>query len=212
MKKTWYFWIIWEWLLIFLILICVKTWIWLVPIGLFLIGTRQHALAVLGHEIAHKTVNVSDRIGNYFTFWTLGLSLESYRYWHMQHHAFLGTEKDPEMEVKGVTNPFILLRILQGKYDVKRIFFMIVLSGILFVVGGLIGLLTWFIAIVTTHWLIQLRRANAEHYIDENGNMQTTRYVASWWQRAFLVPHYIWKHWDHHSKGRMSVPCWQLKE
>jgi fatty acid desaturase len=78
-----------------------------VPVGaacVFVIGTRQHSLAILGHESTHFLVArrrwLNDLVGNVVGFWPLFVTNEGYRRWHFQHHQTVGTGDDPERAVK----------------------------------------------------------------------------------------------------------------
>ena len=70
------------------------------------IGNRQHALALLGHDGTHFTITykrkVNDVLTNLLTWVPLGLTLDGYRNLHKFHHQFLGTESDPEVVYKGL--------------------------------------------------------------------------------------------------------------
>lgn len=90
-----------EWTLIgFLMWMChayPSWWMWVA--GVFLIGTRQHALAVLAHDGTHHAVSNSrfwnDTLANYLTAYPLTLTIEGYRAAHLKHHWYLETPDDP---------------------------------------------------------------------------------------------------------------------
>ena len=90
-----------EWVLIAgLFTVCLaypRWWVWV--IGALLIGTRQHALAVLAHEGAHHLVVRShfwnDVLTNYFTTYWLTFTVQGYRTTHLKHHWYLETPDDP---------------------------------------------------------------------------------------------------------------------
>lgn len=67
----------------------------------FVIGTRQHALAVLGHHAAHFHVSrnkrLNDWLANLFVAWPIGYSLSGYRRSHFEHHRTVGSAADPEL-------------------------------------------------------------------------------------------------------------------
>jgi fatty acid desaturase len=73
-------------------------------LAIFFIGTRQHAIAGLGHEGAHGLVaskkKINDLFTCLFTFWPLVMTLSGYKKFHFQHHRHLGSEKDPELQHK----------------------------------------------------------------------------------------------------------------
>ncbi len=70
-------------------------------LAVFIIGNRQHALAILGHEAAHNLVSKNRKINDWLITLLCGfplfLSLDSYRKWHLAHHKYLGTDKDTEL-------------------------------------------------------------------------------------------------------------------
>ena len=69
--------------------------------GILIIGNRQHALAILGHDGTHYTLSrnaaLNDFLTNLFCFWPLGLTVSGYRALHYAHHKNTGTENDPEL-------------------------------------------------------------------------------------------------------------------
>jgi fatty acid desaturase len=69
-----------------------------------LIGNRQHALGVLGHDGAHftaaKSKKVNDWASELLCFWPLITGLEDFRQFHFKHHRYFRTEKDPELLFK----------------------------------------------------------------------------------------------------------------
>jgi len=91
-----------EWLVIGLTLwACMRWphwWLWLA--GIFLIGTRQHALGIMAHEGVHflisRTRFWNDLLGNYLAAYPLTYSVQGYRTNHLLHHRWLETARDPE--------------------------------------------------------------------------------------------------------------------
>ncbi len=75
--------------------------------ALFVIGARQLGLAILMHEAAHRTLfanrGVNDFVGRWFCAYPVWSDLEGYRGYHIQHHAWTGTAKDPDL---GLITPF----------------------------------------------------------------------------------------------------------
>ena len=73
------------------------------PWGLLLsvpwIGARQHALAALAHEGTHGRLfpgRWNAALAEALCAWPLLMSTSAYRRVHLQHHAHLGTERDPD--------------------------------------------------------------------------------------------------------------------
>lgn len=73
----------------------------LYPIALFVIGTRQRALATLLHEASHKVLCANRVLNNAIGFVSGWLVFQSfYPYWrsHVQeHHPYLGEARDPDL-------------------------------------------------------------------------------------------------------------------
>lgn len=70
------------------------------PVGIFIIGTRQHALGIMAHESVHRLVSsqprTNDLLGNLFASYSLTYPVEGYRGAHLRHHRLLDTPEDPE--------------------------------------------------------------------------------------------------------------------
>ena len=83
--------------------------------ALVFIGARQHALLVLGHDASHYSLLgrrwLNDAVADLFLFWPTFMSVGVFRYFHRDHHRYLGTEKDKNRELwrthtpEGVVRP-----------------------------------------------------------------------------------------------------------
>jgi len=78
----------------------------LLPLAALVIGSRQHALGLLGHEATHRTAfpnkRSNDVVGALSTAWPLFVLIDhGYRPWHLKHHRWLGTKNDPELGYRG---------------------------------------------------------------------------------------------------------------
>jgi fatty acid desaturase len=75
-----------------------RLWLW--PLAILFIGTRQHALGILVHEGAHFLVSRNrwwnDFLSNWLAAYPLCYSTPGYRTFHLEHHRLLETPKDPE--------------------------------------------------------------------------------------------------------------------
>lgn len=98
-----------NWLLIVsaFVLLAVLPWperLLLLPLALVIIGTRQHALALLAHDGAHylcsRNRSLNDVLTTVLCAYPLFASLRSYRKFHLAHHQHIGTRGDPEFEFK----------------------------------------------------------------------------------------------------------------
>lgn len=63
-----------------------------------ILGARQHALTVIGHDAVHWRLfsnrSVNDWLGNAVVQWPVFLSVESFRHFHSTHHQHTGMEGD----------------------------------------------------------------------------------------------------------------------
>jgi fatty acid desaturase len=239
MIARWLFWVAWEWTLIAAALSVAWYWPVLIPLCMLVIGTRQQALVVLGHEVAHRTLGRAkwlEWVTNPACFWLLGADLYAYRRAHIDHHKLIGRPDDPEVIVRakspdswtdltpgkkarlivrdlcglGVVEAWHVTAPVVGRYTVPRVAFLAVVVGALAVAGLLPLILLWLVTLGTVTAACARARSWREHYGLPAG--QTYRYVARWWERALYLPHYVWRHADHHSPGRWHVPCWRLRD
>lgn len=87
--------------------------LWLIPFAMLIIGNRQHAIGILGHDGAHQLIIPRSRywndwVANCFAFYPLGLSLREYRKFHWDHHRNVNTDRDPEVILKKTApNPMV---------------------------------------------------------------------------------------------------------
>lgn len=69
-----------------------------------LIGTRQHALAILAHEGAHRRLYRSARAntvaGNLLAAYPLFFQIEAYAHSHLQHHRRTNHPDDPDIQLQ----------------------------------------------------------------------------------------------------------------
>ena len=69
-----------------------------------LIGSRQHALGVLGHDAAHfaaaRSKRLNDLSSELLCFWPLATGLHDFRRFHFEHHRYFNTPRDPELLFK----------------------------------------------------------------------------------------------------------------
>jgi fatty acid desaturase len=74
------------------------------PLSVIIVGNRQHAISILGHDGAHYLVSRNRRLNNFltnlFVFYPLGAVLNRYRDFHFAHHRNTNTPLDPEMPLK----------------------------------------------------------------------------------------------------------------
>ena len=223
-----------DWLLIFLaIAIGLKFW-YLIPLSIFIIGNRQHALALLGHDATHKLISKSPFVnyffGNFFTYAPIGLPWDGYRRFHMGHHRWLGTVRDPELDrklqsgvvVKNATKKNIIMQFIKDllglnildmkKFNLDKsnedeltIGFVQLLILLTAFIDWKIPLM-WYAAMPTSLLAISRLRIWHEHV----GTDKTHMIKATWWQRLLFLPHYAEYHHEHHEKP--NVPYNKLKD
>lgn len=187
-----------------------------------LLGTRQHALAVLGHDAVHGHAGPLGRALAGLCFWPLGISTGSFRRFHFDHHARVGTLYDPELELRwygerdrarfGRWLPMLncigysvpaMLRLLR---HAKPTSFVDALGPAVFVVvlvvlGPWPVIAAWYIAIYTSFHACAQARAFTEH----QGLTTFRKPRPVWWRRIVYLPWGTWLHWEHHQWPGLPV-------
>jgi fatty acid desaturase len=242
-KRTAYYWIrdlIIDWSVMIGVLVIVSFYpnIFTVVLTILILGNRQHALALLGHDGTHCTVSYNkpfnDFLTNYFTWIPIGLTLNGYRNLHKYHHSELGTEHDPEIVYKAIRSeqwdlPTGLAMVLKlaaldlvgnGIPDYKVIFqyskppekidMLILFLCHAMPTVTLIALGLWWVPAL---WYYSLLTAfimffRLRLWLEHHGTDTTHRLHLNWWQGALLAPHLSWHHWEHHNWP--SVPYHNL--
>ncbi|WP_425043172.1 fatty acid desaturase family protein [Primorskyibacter sp. S87] len=107
-------------------------------VAVVLIGSRQLGLAILMHEAAHnalfRTREISDFVGEWLCGRPILAELSAYRHYHLTHHRFTQTEKDPDLVLssKFPTSHASLkrkfTRDLTGQTGAKQLFGQIMMS------------------------------------------------------------------------------------
>lgn len=69
--------------------------------AVLIIGSRQHGLSILVHEAAHgvlfKTRALNEWVGKYLLAAPYGGNMLLYRKYHLQHHKYAQSERDPDL-------------------------------------------------------------------------------------------------------------------
>lgn len=219
-----------DWLVIAAALAMIQHWphVYTVLAGCLIIGNRQHALAILGHDGTHYTLShnaaFNDFLTNLFCWWPLGLTVSGYRALHYAHHKNTGMENDPELGHKRLRSPqwdlpatpWTVLRyalkdligysladysiiVRFSKPQRKREY----LPLALFHIAALAILLAvggWPMAAA---WYFSLVTSfmmffRLRLWLEHQGTDDTQRLSLTWWQAALLSPHNAWHHWEHH--------------
>ncbi|MHA6263097.1 fatty acid desaturase family protein [Arenibacterium sp. CAU 1754] len=70
-------------------------------LAVMIIGSRQLGLAILMHEAAHNALFKTRRLNEFVGEWLCGrpilAELSAYRHYHLTHHRFTQTDKDPDL-------------------------------------------------------------------------------------------------------------------
>jgi fatty acid desaturase len=212
------------------------TWV----LALLVIGNRQHALAILGHDGTHFTLSdnkkTNDFLTNLIAMWPIGLTVSGYRLLHFRHHQLTGTEGDPELGHKRARSPqwdlpAKPLRILKyAMYDIvgysipdyliilkfskpatqSEYIPLICFHVIATTLLAISGL--WWAAVLWYCGLITtfMMSFRLRLWLEHQGTPETHRLHLNFWQSALLAPHNAWMHWEHHHW--MAVPYHQLGE
>jgi fatty acid desaturase len=202
------------------------------PLAYFLaaliIGNRQHALAVLGHDgthfALHKDRIINDFLSNLFCFWPMLIAGEGYRTLHLTHHKNTGTSQDPELMHKGARAPqwdlplnrkkvaTYLLKDLIG-YSVPDLLIILTFSRpekkslliapIAIHVVAIVGFIATGLWQVPVLWYVSMATSfmmffRLRLWLEHQGTGDTQRVHLNWWQSRLLAPHNIWLHWEHH--------------
>ncbi len=93
----------WTWIVLLIIAATRIDSLALLPLWVILIGSRQHALAILMHDAAHGRCHPdrkwNDIIGELVFAWPLMTSMRVYRRTHLAHHRYLQTPLDADWKI-----------------------------------------------------------------------------------------------------------------
>lgn len=203
---------------------------WAVWPAAVLIGSRVHALLILGHIGAHRRNGYPAKLGDFVTRWFVmgatGMDLTRYRRMHAAHHAFISQPgKDPEVDVvetfrqrwSGSYHPLHTVKDLLGLHSAETRFLIkelataksyvtptviAALSLVFFPIGAIAFILSPFVGAITVHRL----RAWTEHDHFKHPGYTFTMPKPSLWRRYLYLPHDQWKHAQHHGGLTMEKP------
>lgn len=115
-----------------------------------ILGGRQVALAILMHDSSHgslfKRKKTNQRIGQWLCAYPIFHNAEEYRHYHLQHHSFTGSDKDPDLPIAksypttGLGFVRKVFRDLSGQTGLKGYIgiFMMHLGFLKYSLGGLV--------------------------------------------------------------------------
>jgi fatty acid desaturase len=219
-----------DWCVIGLALAAVGLWphFYTALAAILIVGNRQHALAILGHDGTHYTLSrsapLNDFLTNLLCLWPLGLTVSGYRALHYKHHKDTGTENDPELGHKRMRSPqwdlpatpWTVLRyalmdlvghsladyliIVRFSAPQRRRDCMPLALFHIAAISLLVWLDCWPIAAV---WYFSLVTSfmmffRLRLWLEHQGTDDTQRLALAPWQGAILSPHDAWHHWEHH--------------
>ena len=181
------------------------------------VGNRVHALSVLAHDAAHNLTGLgkwNDLIAKVLFFWPLCLDMSGYRKHHLQHHRYLGTNDDPELDSrdKVYEDGISIWRSIKDLFGLGiprllEVFKLFLPRDNLKLTPGIIVqlliltflpwhyIILWYFSLVTVFWMIFRRRIWLEHI--PNLHQQVT---ISWWYALLFAPHNTWYHYEHHRR------------
>lgn len=219
-----------DWLLIIFAMYLGYLSYWFLPISLFVIGNRQHALAILGHDGAHRLISknktLNDFLTNFFVFYPMTISIKNYREFHWEHHRETNTTKDPELPLKntplkidtpitkskiafqaagdliglGILQIFTFLYKIRPKKAIEYLPMIIVVT-----LSAILGYFGFGYAILL--WNISLLTTfwlcfRLRVWSEHVGlkEGETLKFDPKWWQKIIFLPHNTWLHAEHHEK------------
>jgi fatty acid desaturase len=107
-------------------------------VAIVIIGSRQLGLAILMHEAAHNALFKNRKVNDFFGEWLCGrpilAELRAYRHYHLTHHRFTQTDKDPDLVLSSkfpTTRASLkrkFTRDLTGQTGVKQLIAQIMMS------------------------------------------------------------------------------------
>ena len=234
----WLFNALFDWALIILAIISVYISLWFLPLAIFVIGNRQHALAILGHDGGHWLVSKHKRLNDFltvfFTFGPLLIGIDSYREFHFKHHRTVGTNKDPEIKHKvwsdpefdlPVTRKQLILNYLKDlcALGLKHLFLLLmiikprkfsdILPSLLWWVTAISILVYFGLWMPIVLWLISIYTSfwacfRLRIWTEHQGIEGTHRVAVPWWLKLVACPHNTEYHWEHHKNP--TVPFYLL--
>ena len=191
------------------------TWV----LATLIIGTRQHALMIIGHMAAHGYAGKHSQLLQFICMAPLGIDTDEYKQFHFDHHRNLGDPiKDPEAWfVSHYKDRYTQYKLKHTIYDLlgfhadeaadlaismataESFMGFALLTGGLYLLIGWTALL-WPISMMTVLVAANRLRSRTEHdHINEPGITfyQTKPNII---KRLLYLPHGTWRHMEHHER------------
>lgn len=206
--------------------------------AVFIIGTRQHAIGILGHDGAHRMASrnrwLNNAVTELFCFWPNCGDMNGYRRFHFPHHRFLNTSRDPEMAYRELGTPEwdvprtrrgILWRFVKdlcglGAGEGVRLLYSMRPESWKGWIGPVatVAIAAAITVATGTSWILLLWFAafftsfaavwRLRCWIEHLGTEDTHRVSMPRWLTWLVAPHNVWMHWEHHRWP--AVPYWNL--
>jgi fatty acid desaturase len=208
--------------------------------SVLVLGARQLGLEVLKHDCAHgiffSARRVNEMVGHWLCGGLMNSSLYRYRDYHLRHHRFAGTEKDPDLylaQMYPVARDSMrrkLLRDLTGRTGIRNTWrelrgvrlqrnapFLVTHVAMFSVLAGTQApwaYLLWWAGYIFCFPLITRIRYMGEHgvcldYASADPRENTSSTIISWWERLFIAPNRVNYHLEHHLMA--GVPLYRLR-
>jgi fatty acid desaturase len=219
-----------DWIVIAAALAAIGLWphVYSVIAAVLIIGNRQHALAILGHDGTHYTLSCNTAFNDFLTnllcFWPLGLTVSGYRALHYAHHKNTGNGDDPELGHKRMRAPqwdlpatpkTILRYALMDLVGYSLADYLIIVRfskpqsrrdyvPLAIFHSAAVSLALWFGCWPeAAAWYFDLVTSfmmffRLRLWLEHQGTDDTQRLALTGWQGAILSPHNAWYHWEHH--------------
>ncbi|MCZ6619752.1 MAG: fatty acid desaturase, partial [Gammaproteobacteria bacterium] len=187
------------------------------------------------HSVFFKNRRVNELVGNWLCGGPVNTNLYRYRDYHLQHHRYAGTEKDPDLALAltyparrdsvrrkilrdlsgrtGIRDTWRQLRKMRLERNAPFLITHVVMIGVLTAVGAPWAYLLWWAGYLFVYPLVTRLRFMGEHGVavdrlsaDARENTATT--LVSLWERVLIAPNFVNYHLEHHLLA--GVPCYHL--
>jgi fatty acid desaturase len=197
-------------------------------VATWIIGTRQHAIGIMGHEGTHRlgsrTQWINDALTQGFCMWPLLSDMHTYAKFHLGHHRHLNMASDPEMKYRASGAPVWDLPRGRAKFALQLVADLMGLGALETLrtlrhtmprtLRGAVGPAVLTIVFVATCvwtgqlWILAMWYGalftgftavwRLRCWLEHMGSDDTHRVHVPFWAAWFFAPHGIWLHWEHH--------------